>query len=249
MSVADKLHRANACYRAVQADAARIVCDALDRFGEPAAVAVSGGKDSVAMAHLVCAVMANRRMGTPVLLHTDSGLELRDSLPVCERLAKMLKVSLEVARGVDARELKREMGTREAERVEDELCIFAPTRKALHGMAIAVEFVGLRMAESKRRYMLIGRMGPVNFSKKYGCGVAWPMRSWSGSDVFAYIDEHNLPLHPAYAVAMGVPREERRVSWSYDSSFEKKGSAEFLRRYDPSLYRQLREEGILCSAR
>jgi len=211
-------------------------------------VAVSGGKDSVAMAHLVVYHMRHLAEPDPVLLHTDSGLELRESRPVCERLADVLGVQLHVAKGADAAELKREMG-KAAEKVEDELCIIRPAREALAELGAKVEFVGLRMAESKRRHMLIGSRGPVIDNKRYGCGVAWPMRSWSGADVFAYCDEYDLPLHPAYSVDLGTPRNERRVSWAYDSSFDSKGAVEFLRRYDPALYHRLQREGVLCSAR
>jgi phosphoadenosine phosphosulfate reductase len=65
---------------------------------------------------------------------------------------------------------------------------------------------GLRASESGAR-AIRWRVGlPEN--------SCWPIGQWSVADVFAYIAQHNLPCHPAYAMVGGGrwDREQIRVS-------------------------------------
>lgn len=90
--------------------------------------------------------------------------------------------------------------------------------------------------------MVIAMHGPIYDSKRFGCGIAWPLRRWSAADVFAYLDEHELPLHPAYTRTDWQDRESIRVSWAWDPTRERLGDIEYLRRYYPALYRRIRNE-------
>lgn len=52
---------------------------------------------------------------------------------------------------------------------------------------------GIRAAESDQRRKSAVRLGPItNMSCR-------PILSWSHADVFAWLAQHNLPVHPAYA--------------------------------------------------
>lgn len=237
----DRLHRlANArSYRAVIDDAHRIVQQALERYGEPAAVGVSGGKDSVAMCHIVA------QYCRPTIIWNDSGLELPESESVVRDLAQRLGLTVVVARGADALAMQVALGPEQSRmqvRQIDETCIAAPVRDALREIGAKVEFVGLRAKESRRRKMVLAKYGPIYESKRWGCAIAWPMRRWSAADVFAYIDEHNLPLHPAYARTEWAERDSIRVSWAWDPSRERLGEMEYLRRYYPGLYHRIRSQ-------
>jgi 3'-phosphoadenosine 5'-phosphosulfate sulfotransferase (PAPS reductase)/FAD synthetase len=223
-------------------DAHAVVVNALTRFGEPAAVGVSGGKDSVAMCHIVA------QHCRPTIIWNDSGLELPDSEQIVNELATQLGLQVIVARGVDALARKMEIGA-EAARAQttktDSLCIIGPVRKALTDIAAKVEFVGLRKAESKRRRAVISKYGPMYDSKRWGCGIAWPMRHWQAADIFAYIDAHRLPLHPAYTRTQWQERDSIRVSWAWDSNRENQGDIEYLRRFYPQIFSRIRQiEGV-----
>ena len=231
----DALHRlANARqYAAVQADAHAVIADAIAQAnGGLIAVGVSGGKDSVAMLHLVLA-----HCRSPHVIFNDSGLETPEARPLVEGLCASFGLQMHVAEG-NAIEL--------AERGEDtNRAIFEPVIRALEEIGAALEFVGLRSCESKARRMTIARHGPIHQSKRFGRLIAWPMRRWTAPDVFAYLDEHKLPLHPAYLRASARDRDATRVSWAYDPDRDCFGDAEMTRRQYPALYRRLKDLRII----
>lgn len=183
------------------------------------------------MAHLVA------RHFRPIILYNDSGLEMPESIDVVRQLADMLGLEVHVAAG-DAVALELS-----GERNYD--AIVRPVRQAIRELGIGLEFVGLRRAESRHRRMLIGRYGPVHDSRRWGCLVAWPMRDWTGADVFAYLDEHGLPVHPAYSRPWGKDRDSIRVSWAYDPDRREDGDGEYLRRHYPAIFNRLKTVGLL----
>ena len=226
-------------YCAAVHDAQAVIRRALRLHPGPVAVAVSGGKDSVAMAHLVSTQCK------PLLLFTDSGVEPPESEGVVRDLAERLGLPLAIGRA-DAIAWVQEKGRPAAEGTAiDRACILKPTLEILKKNEIALEFVGLREEESKKRRALIRSRGPVMVTKRWGCATAFPMRRWKAADVFAYIDEHSLPLHPAYSRTDWEDRYAIRVSWVWDTDFEAKGSTAYLRKYYPDLFRRLRDAGIL----
>lgn len=235
--IADRAYRASHArhYRAAIADADAVIQAALARAaGRPVAVALSGGKDSVAMAHRVA------QHCRPLLLHNDSGLELPESLPTCRALAAQLGLDLAVTRGDARAEVAAGIvvGT-------DALSV--PVQTYIREHAIGLEFVGLRREESRNRRMLIGRYGPVHDSKRWGCLVAWPMRAWRTADVWAYLSDNELPVHPAYTrTDWHGERNAIRVSWAYDPARHEDGDAAYLRRYYPDLFRELRHLGVIA---
>lgn len=211
-------------------DASRIVEDALGRF-KNIAVGVSGGKDSVCMLHLVC------QHTNPKVIFNDSGLDPPESLSLVEKLCEELGCELHVAKGNAIELWEKDKNQNDA--------IYEPIKEKLRELEIDLEFVGLRSAESRNRRMLIGKYGPIHNNKFWGVHTAWPMRRWLGSDCFAYLDEHNLPVHPAYLRCRGNQRDDLRVSWVFDSDREQYGDKEFLRRDYPKIYQELRKRGLL----
>lgn len=225
-------------YRYAVANAKIIIRNAVMEYGDKdIAVAVSGGKDSTAMAHLVC------QFCKPILLWNDSGLELPESEGVVTKLADMLKCRLIIAKG-DAETVWKQQN--EGHKVNiDERSLFGPSQKAIKEHGIKMEFVGLREDEAKVRKRLLKMRGSIFYNKRWGCITAFPMRKWKSADCLAYIDEHGLPLHPAYLRTEWQEREKIRVSWVYDDNFESSGSSEYCRKYYPEIFRRLREKGII----
>lgn len=236
----DKLYR-NASreqYHKAVSDAKMIIRNAIEKNGEKnIAVAVSGGKDSTAMAHLVC------QFCKPVLLWNDSGLELPESKDIVETLADMLGCRLIIAKGDAISAWKQNM--KDGKTDVDQKALFGPSQKAIAENGITLEFVGLREDEAKARKMLLRSRGAVFQNKRWGCLTAFPMRKWKSEDCLAYIDEFSLPLHPAYTRTEWKERHKIRVSWVFDDRWENEGQAEYCRKYYPAVFRQLREAGII----
>jgi len=231
----------NTHYRSVIRDAERTIVSTMMSYGGPYAVAVSGGKDSVAMAHLVAQFTDDL-----IVLWNDSGLELPESETIVRQTAAMIGVPVVVAKG-DALNLKVAKGRVEAERTAkhtDQLAIIGPVKAALEEHKIRVEFVGLRKDESQNRRITLSKYGYAHESKRWGCVTCWPMAEWTGADCLAYLDEHHLPLHPAYLRIPEDRRHEGRVSWVWDSTREKSGELELIRKWYPELYRKLRDAGL-----
>ncbi|GBL46270.1 phosphoadenylyl-sulfate reductase [thioredoxin] [Sulfuriferula multivorans] len=219
-------------YRRAIDDAHAVIVRALQQAGDAiVAIGVSGGKDSVAMCHLVA------QHCRPLIIYNDSGLEMPESLDMVRAVAERLELEIHIARG-DAVALQA-AGLRNYD------AILEPVQRAIRERGVALEFVGLRRCESRHRRMLIGRYGPVHQSIRWGCLVAWPMRNWSSGDVFAYLDEYGLPVHPAYLRYAGIDRDAIRVSWAYDPDRHEDGDAEYVRQWYPALFRQLRDKGLL----
>lgn len=240
----DKLYRITAKrhYKSVVNDAHFVVKNALQDYSGPVAVGVSGGKDSIAMAHIVA------QHCNPLVIWNDSGLELPESEGVVSQLSEQLGLEMAIARGCNALDRKIEIGAYKARERADEtnrLCIIEPIREILQENHIILEFVGLREEESRTRRMLIRRFGPVHANKRWGCATAWPMRRWLAADVYAYIDEHDLPLHPAYLREDWQDRESIRVSWLWDSTRDNLGDLTYVRRYYPKIYRKMRDAGVI----
>jgi len=245
LMIEDGLHRHVHArhYRSVIDDANRLIQEALTRFGEPVAVALSGGKDSVCMAHLVS------QHCRPLIVWNDSGLELPESEGIVKAVCEQLGLDLAIAKG-DAMGIKIRKGRTEAFRTArqtDQEAIIAPVLSVLSEHRISCNFVGLRAAESPTRKMVIAQKGPVHTSKRWARGVAWPMRNWTASDCYAYMDEHQLPVHPAYTRTQWAhgDRNRIRVSWVWDSTRENQGDLEYMRRFYPQIYRQLRSLGLV----
>ena len=204
------------------------------------AIALSGGKDSVAMAGLVC------KFCSPKIIWNDSGLELPESKSIIYEIADRFGLEIIVAKGCAIEEAEA-IGRGELSRYDKKVInsidtIINPVRKALIEHGIDLEFVGLRKKESIKRRMLLSQYGPIHYSKKWGIKIAWPMMNWDGRDCLAYICENNLPIHPAYLMASDPAMA--RVSWAFDTAREAPAETEVVRRNYPEIYRKLREAGL-----
>lgn len=190
------------------------------------AIGVSGGKDSIAAAMRLAEYLdAIGHQGPKVLIHADLGsVEWKDSLPVCERLAKQIGWELVV--------VKRKSGGGMIERWErrwvdnvarysrlDRVKLILPwstpkmrfctselktavicseLSKRYKGMDI-LSVTGVRHQESARRAKMPIASKLNKLTRLVSEGWNWnPIIAWSTDDVFKYIADKNGPLHEAY---------------------------------------------------
>lgn len=193
----------------------------------PVCVGVSGGKDSQAAAIRLAAYLDEvGHMGPKVLIHSDLGrVEWQDSLPVCERLARRLGWELMVVRRL-AGDMMDRWETRwrnNVERYASLSCVklilpwstpsmrfcTSELKTAVICSAIKKRFpnqpilsvTGVRRDESTARAkMPVAHVQP-KLSSRQVTGYNWnPIIDWPTSDVYAYLEQQNEPLHEAYRV-------------------------------------------------
>jgi|GEM_PF-4797616 len=216
-----------------------IIERALSQSARPA-IALSGGKDSVAMAGIVC------QFCKPLVIWNDSGLEMPESKTIVYAVAEMFGLEVIVAKGCAMEEAEKvakgELSKTSTKVMQSLDTIVGPVKKSLADNYVDLEFVGLRKGESLTRKMLLCKYGPIHESKRWGIVIAWPMMDWDGADCLAYITEHDLPLHPAY-LRDDNPADVR-VSWAFDKTRQQPAETEHLKRTYPQIYRKLREIGL-----
>lgn len=202
------------------------VNQALDHAA-PVFMAISGGKDSQALAHRVCEHLdAIAYSGPRLLIHSDLGrVEWRQSLPVCDRLAERLGVELLIVRRQAGDMMDRWLSRWDANvaRYVDLECVklilpwstpatrfcTAELKSAVLARAMRKRFpkgdlisaVGIRREESSTRArMPVWRQDPRTM-RRAGVGHTWhPLLTWSRADVLSYIKGRGDVLHEAYTI-------------------------------------------------
>lgn len=193
----------------------------------PVVVGISGGKDSSAVAIRTFEHLDQiGHCGPRLLVHCDLGeIEWAESLPVCRRLADLLRIELLVlqrrAGGLTTRWRQRWESNKA--RYRDLSCVrlimpwsAAATRfctselkTAIVCQALVTHFPGqtilsvsgIRRAESASRSRApVACEQPRLRRKKQGtCGWDWhPILDWSQEAVYAFLRTRNQPLHEAY---------------------------------------------------
>lgn len=190
--------------------------------GAPVAIGVSGGKDSQAAALATCKHLDRvGHTGPRILIHSDLGsVEWRDSLSVCEQLAKYLGLELVVVRR-KAGDLMERWEARWQSSIsryahlstvtlvpcwstpDMRFCtsemkthiIVAELRRRFKGQTV-INVTGIRRSESSKR-------AKAAISTMHKDGRIWdwrPILDWSVDEVFVAIDRMGLHPHPAYRV-------------------------------------------------
>lgn len=203
-------------------------------------IACSGGKDSVAMLHLVqCAAPKQ----IPVLWH-DSGVEWPETEDVFARLQqRQLATKLLVVRpDVDVITLKRSQMNGEISAAQkDRLALHDPIKRAVTDAGFDGAGVGLRAEESHARTLDANTHGPIH-RRRDGLLRCLPVLRWTWQDVFAYIALHSLPLHPIYSAPL-LDLEHRgriRLSWWLSTDHWRHGEIAWVRDNYPDIYARLR---------
>lgn len=167
-------------------DAARVLLAFRDAGG-PGYVGVSWGKDSVVVADIAC----RAGMGWPLVWVRMKGVENPD----CP-LVRDAFLALHPGATYDEIEVDYDPAARRTSAPGFEVAA------ARHGDRYAS---GVRAEEAGYRKL---RMRHHGLATARTCA---PIGWWSGVEIFAYLERHALPVHPAYGCTMGGTYDRIRV--------------------------------------
>jgi len=108
---------------------------------------------------------------------------------------------------------------------------------------IEVQCIGLRMEESRGRLSLL-KNGALQRTEYSGIHHFYPLRLWTGRDIWAYISKHNLQYNKIYDKLKFCKenREIQRVGSYFGATNLSKGRFLFLRTYYPEIFYKLTAE-------
>ena len=233
-----------ASYRAKLEKSIQLCEDALASHKAPY-VALSGGKDSVAMAYIVDE--AARRCGRDFTLWLHaSDASFPGTVETCQRVAdqtgRRLDVSMCRTSAFDMLSMDRVRAFGKQGIFFDEVRRYAQDKD--------LAFVGTRAAESKRRRSAAKAHGDSFYSRSMGdVDVVCPMQWFDLVDVFAAILHYNAPIHPIYykipvntkdANANGEP-QFIRLSYVTSRDLWDAGTLYFIKVNYPDLYARVIE--------
>lgn len=243
LGAADLLYRRLPAYQHALDTARRVLANGLDTAGGAVGVAWSGGKDSTVALHLA----RDAGWRGPVAF-ADSGAEYPEThafidhveqawgLDLCRLFPDQRILDLHALTGWWDWGPKDTRGLDFARILIREPMAFFAEQTGVRGQVI-----GLRAAESLGRSALFRVRGSVHAVQGQG-GVVHihPLASWSVQDVWAYIAAHALPYNAVYdrLTALGVPREQQRVSSWAGTTGHTMGRFAVLKAGWPDLYQR-----------
>lgn len=205
-------------------------------------VALSGGKDSVAMAFIVDEAARSVGKDFSLWLHM-SDASFPGTLETCEKVARMLNRRLDV---YNHDQSAFELINNPQKRVFGKSGVFFDSVRAYNADK-DLAFVGVRAAESKRRMEAAKAHGMTFHSKSMGdSDVCNPLAWFSVYDVASVLYEYNAPIHPIYKKisidegnnANGEPKFIR-LGYITSRDLLDKGTAVFLKLNYPDIYNKL----------
>lgn len=211
-----------------------------------AAVSWSGGKDSTVMTHMACV-----RVGAPMtVLCEKDDLDFPGEEDYVRRIASAWGLRLRMIRPEVSPRAWVEARARELHPGDDihsrsaglsKACFYGLMAEANRGFGAVL--LGLRTEESGARRKLRAARGRY-YELADGTRRVLPIADWRGVDVFAYAEANGIELLPVYkCVAMMHADEPWRIrkSWWLPGDSARFGQVAWLRRYWPSLFRQMEE--------
>lgn len=215
-------------------------------------VAVSGGKDSTAVAHLA------RRVdrGVPLVFY-DSGAEFPQTLEWIRALGEHWG-GLHVVRAEPDAVTKIESegwltgrplgGKDRASRSLHRTLITEPEAKARQELGCDWNLLGLRADESPGRRLalasgrgVITRHHPRSSGGAFLSGSLNPIWRWNPTQVHDYLRAHRVPLNPLYhdLERLGVNKQHSRVSLMLDGNCLRRGRWALTYRLAPNQARKI----------
>lgn len=226
-------------------------------------LALSGGKDSVVVAHLA------RQVDPAVpMAWFDSGLEWPATRTYLQHLATDWNLNLTaISSTPTALEAMIASGHWHLDRPNgpapalSQICIGAPSQVA-HSMWGPGELWGVRAVESDPRRITYAKalraacggccQSGAQRARRHGGVVRrrdgtlayGPIWDWSNEMVWEYLGAHQIPVNPVYAQlrAVGAPAEALRVALVIDGARLEQGSATWLKVGWPDLFAELAED-------
>lgn len=199
-------------------------------------VALSGGKDSVAMLALVADVARSLERDVVAWSHV-SDASFPGTIETCIDACRAAGVRLILDESpVSAFDV---VGRQSRQRFGKVGYFFGRIKEFVDTGGYDLAFVGVRAAESKRRRDACRAHGPLFWSETpTGCWRSHPLQWFSLEDVAAVLCEYGMPMHPIYDQA---PMGSMPIRLGYATSLDllDRGTAVFMRRNYPALFRRL----------
>lgn len=230
-------------YRRKKENAIAICCDLFGKCKNPY-LALSGGKDSVAMAFIVNEAAVQCGKNFRIWSHV-SDASFPGTVETCQEVAARLSRPLDLweseCSAFDAVKQEKRQSFGKSGVFFDSVREYAKDKD--------VAFVGVRARESKRRSRAAKAHGQVFESRDMGdVTVCHPLLWFRLEDVAAALYEYNAPVHPIYKKTpidsgRNALREEQFIRLSYVTSKDllNKGTAVFLKVNYPALFNRLAE--------
>ena len=208
-----------------------LVIEALSQMKQPY-IALSSGKDSSCVAHLVWSIDAS----VPGV-YFDADCAFPESLELLERLSEhysLIKWKCEPLLDTFAR-----YGGPTAKGVEQatmESTVYTPVRALLETYQFDGVFLGLRSQESEGRAKTRKFHGTLYRYKRDNVLRCLPVADWNFSDVWAYIVANDIDYNRAYDKMWSLPERERRISYWAGETQRRGGRWVFLKQEYPELF-------------
>lgn len=203
-------------------------------------VALSGGKDSVAMAYIVNDAAIRTGKDFRLWLHASDASfpgTIETCRDVADKICRPLDISMSKASAFD---LLRDTDRKQA--FGKTGVFFTEVRRYASDKDLA--FVGVRAGESKRRTQAAKAHGQSVYSKSMGnIDVIYPLQWFDIYDVMAALIEYDAPIHPIYykqSIDPGLTstKEPRFIRLSYVTGRDlwERGTLTFIKLNYPDLY-------------
>jgi 3'-phosphoadenosine 5'-phosphosulfate sulfotransferase (PAPS reductase)/FAD synthetase len=221
----------------------KIIRDAIAEIPGEWGVGASGGKDSVALAHLCRDAGWRGRLfhfrfeETPpentALVHrlaADFGTNVVDAL-VPGDFTTFKKIGHFFAVPSTAEEHSAMLeGERRYKRAVEDAAIWA---------GFAGLFLGMRKQESRNRSIVLSKYGTLYKTKSRETWTCCPLADWTGQDVWAYLTANSLPWLSIYDDSENREHQRSETTWLGFDGLWRHGQGRQLRERDPALWRRL----------
>lgn len=189
-------------------------------------VAVSFGKDSVVMLHLIL----QHRKDIPVYSFSNKQYDFPDT----HRLRWELQEKWNLNFILVERDVSKAVITNDEGGVYNRL-YFSVLREQVQKHQWDCAFVGKRKQEAPRRKREIDKKGNL-FPDAINGKIAYPLADWTVQDIWAYHTVNNLPHHEIYEKQnCGLTRDTIRLGIMFDPLFDRTGAQIWMRKNYPEL--------------
>ena len=178
----------------------------LKKYDNPV-VAVSWGKDSLTVLHLVKRVANKLKINFQVLWN-NTGVHYPNVYDIKKQLEKEWNLDIVETRAkktfwdiVEEYGYPGVGGSDRSDKANSACCYHIkkkPTKKAIKNYEWDLYFDGLTARESDRRYMNIREYGVSHHHKDFDLQKVHPIAHWSVDDVWDYIEKHDIPYPDVY---------------------------------------------------
>jgi phosphoadenosine phosphosulfate reductase len=179
--------------RFTSVEAPALIRWAVQQFGSGLILSTSFGAQSALMLHLVSEVAPE----LPVVF-IDTGYLFPETYRFAEELKQRLKLNLKVYGPVMTPARQEALYGKQWEEGDDGIQAYLqrnkvePMQRALKELGATAWLAGLRQKQTSHR----AQLRPVE--QQNGRYKVHPILSWTDEEVTAYLERHDLPLHPLY---------------------------------------------------